>query len=140
MLYRIVGIALLLVGLAVLSLGIYGVVVARQVAEHVIASSQAGGFDEEAWVSRFRLWDTVAAVLGGVTVVGGAAVTCRRPWGFMLIAVSAAFAGLFPWVLKGFAASHFSYEVPKLDETYILGAVTGLALWAFNSTRTQAGT
>jgi hypothetical protein len=140
MLYRLIGIALLLVGIAVLSLGVYGIIVAPQVAEHVAASSQARGFDAEAWANRFRLWDMVASVLGVLTITGGIAVTCRRSWGFVLVAVSAAFAGLFPWLLNAFAATHFSYEVPKLDETYVLAAVTSLALLAFNRTRSQSGT
>jgi hypothetical protein len=137
-LYRIIGAGLFLIGLAALGFGLYGMVVASDLSARILSSSHGTSFDADAWASHFRLQSFAATVVGALTLVGGAAVICRRAWGFIFVAGSAVLAGLFPWLLKAFRDTPLECGAVDIAESCVLAVVAFIALFAFTRTRSKS--
>jgi hypothetical protein len=142
MLLRIVGVFLLLAGLAVTGFGVYGFSVTHAMAEQFSLVSQASGaaFDILAWSSRWQLWSAIFVGVGVATLVAGFALTRKRPWGLLVFAVAAAFTAMFPWVFMQLGTARYAFEAASIRESLALAAVTLVAVLAFVRLRSRVST
>lgn len=141
MLPRVVGALSVLVGLVLLGLGVWGVLDAPTLAvDHLATALRRGSsLDVCAWRTRWIWWSSVAATVGAAISVGGVAVMFGRRWGFLVLACAAAFCAFGPWMLELFRLVKYSYEKANAVETFVLLALSLLAVRGFYSGARRVG-
>lgn len=129
MVFRIIGVISLLIGVTLIAIAVYGLSRTESMIEILgpMAASSGVAFDALNWSAH---WIAAKSVLGGVgalTLAGGVTLLLKRVWGLLLVAAAAAVAAAFPWTLKVFGAARYTFEVPDVVESLILGAIALIA-------------
>ncbi|MGB8716936.1 MAG: hypothetical protein WCD66_11340 [Rhodanobacteraceae bacterium] len=142
MVLRIVGVLLLLLGVAMSAFLIWGLSDTRFMAELFSAASQAQGFEFDAptWSHHWRLNGVILLCIGIGVAISGAIVVQRKPWGLLLFATTAAFAAVFPWAYMQLGFARYGFEDPSLADSSVYGLLALLAILSFIVSRTRAGT
>jgi hypothetical protein len=127
MLHRIVGVLLLLAGLAAI------VIAALMLATDnpLAPSGSPGDAQAQQWLLHWRSWAVAQLVLGAAIVIAGLGVLLRRQWGLLLLLGAALVSSVAPWLLRAIGWLRFEYERPAIWESVVfaaigLGALAGL--------------
>jgi hypothetical protein len=135
---RVFAWVVLLVGLALLFIGITGYLRGPSLAQFMRAASREfRGVDSDwcRWLTHWRAWALGIACAGFALAVSGAALAFQRRWGFLLMAaVLTAVAGV-PWVLQALRLTRYTYERAETPGTLATLALAFLAIVAFLRTR-----
>jgi len=142
MILRIVGVVLLLLGIAVSAFCIWGLADTQSMAELFSAASQAQRveFDALTWSHHWRLNGVVLLCIGLAVAIAGAIVIQRKAWGLLLFAATAAFAAVFPWAYVQLGFAKYGFEDASLAESSVYGLLALLAAFAFFVGRPRVGT
>ncbi|HSF47718.1 MAG TPA: hypothetical protein VLA73_05085 [Burkholderiales bacterium] len=129
MVLRIVGVISLLIGLTLIAVAVQGLSSTASMIEKLgpMAASSGVAFDPLDWSAH---WTAAQLVLGGVgalTLAGGVTLILKRAWGLLLVSAAAAVAAVFPWALKLIGAARYTFEVPDVVQSTILGAIAVIA-------------
>lgn len=135
MLPRIVGVLCIPAGLALLGLGVRGILDAQAlVLDHLAAALRRdSSLDVCAWRNRWIWWCSVAATAGAAIGIAGGAILFRKRWGFLVLACIAALGAFGPWILELLGLVKYPYEKANVAETFVLLALSLLALRGFCS-------
>jgi hypothetical protein len=135
LLSRIVGVLSILAGLALLGLGVRGILEAPTLAlDHLAEELRRGSsLDICAWRNRWIWWCSVAATAGAAIGIAGAAIVYRKRWGFLVLACAAALGAFGPWILELLGLVKYPYEQANVVETFVLLALSLLAVRGFFS-------
>jgi hypothetical protein len=130
---RIVGVISLLVGGALIAIAIYGLSSTASMIEKLVpmAASSGVAFDAPNWSAHWTAANLVFGGAGILTLAGGVALTLRKIWGLLLVAAAAAVTCAFPWVLKFAGVARYTFEVPEVIESLILGVIALVASLAY---------
>jgi hypothetical protein len=125
MLRRIVGVLLLLAGLA--AIVIAGLMLGTD--NPLAPSGSPGDAQGQQWLFHWRSWALAQFVLGAVIVIAGLGVFLRRQWGLLLLLGAALVSSVAPWLLRAIGLLRFEYERPAIWESVVFAAI-GLAALA----------
>jgi|SRR5271167_4609639 len=141
LLLRILGVLVVISGLALLTLGVRGIIDAPMLAlSHLTSELRRGSsLDVCAWRTRWIWWCSVVAVVGGAIGIAGVAVVFQKRWGFLVLALAAALGAVGPWILRLVGLEKYPYERASVVETVILFAFSLLALRGFLSGARRIG-
>jgi hypothetical protein len=137
---RIVGGILVLVGAAVLGMGIWGIAAANSMAQRLswVAAQNGRGFDAEAWVLHWRISGGIVALIGALVFAGGTATLLKKVWGLIGVSLAGVTAATYPWVLQISGYARYSFEAAHLLETLIYIAVASAAMLTYALLRKRA--
>ncbi len=133
MVLRIVGVISLLIGLTLIAIAIYGLSSTASMVEKLspMAASSGLAFDALNWSAHWTAANLVFGGAGILTLAGGVTLTLRKMWGLLLVAAAAAVTGAFPWVLKFAGVARYTFEVPSVIESLLLGVIALVASLAY---------
>ena len=135
---RVFGWVVLLVGLALLFIGITGYLRGPSLAQFMrAASGQFRGVDPDwyRWLTHWRAWALGIACAGLALAVSGAALAFQRRWGFLLMAAVLTAVAAAPWLLQALRLTRYTYERAEIPGTLVTLALSFLAVVAFLRTR-----
>ena len=139
---RIVGAGILLTGIVLAGLGVYGTLRGPSLAALSDALTQAdtaSEFDCCSWLHHWWAWGIGMICAGGAIAIGGVALMRHRRWGFLLLAGALSAAAIAPWMIQALGLASFAYERANATETCIYLALSSVAVWGwFNTRRGQA--
>jgi len=120
--FRIGGIAVLLLGVALAATGIVGT---------VRGPSMPSAGDSSMWLYHWRLWGIGIGCGGGAIAVAGVALALGKRWGFLLLALVMIIAATAPWVIQGLGLARYPYERAGSMETFVFLALSLPPLWGY---------
>jgi hypothetical protein len=132
---KMVGGAVLLLGVFALLFCVRGYGQAREMAE------MAGGLgnDAAAWEEHWRTAMIAYASIGLLMAVGGVLIFMGIARGALVAAAAVAGGGVLPWIAAATNYSRFSFESANVVETILLGGMAGFLCVLFLHREKWAG-
>jgi hypothetical protein len=133
MVLRIVGVVLLLLGIAVGAFSILGLATTHAMAELFSVASQTRGveFDALSWSYHWRSYGAVLFCIGVAVAIAGAIVVQEKAWGLLLFSATAAFSAIVPWAYVQSGLAKYGFEGATLAESSAYGLLAVLATIGF---------
>jgi hypothetical protein len=133
MFLRITGTISALIGATLIGLGIYGIYLARPVAEALVWESSRGGCCLSAgdWATHWSGSGAIIVGIGAFLLVGGSAWALARLCGLFAISLGALVAATYPWVLEVTGRARYSFEHAHIVETTVYLAIACATVFAF---------
>jgi len=107
---------------------------------HLARELQRGAtFDMCAWQHRWVWWSVVLVIIGAAISISGAAISIRRPWGYLLFALIMGLAATSSWVQKLCGLVQYRYEEPNIWESLVYVALCLIALRSYRVSSRRLG-
>jgi hypothetical protein len=147
MFHRIAGVLLVIVGLMIGGVGLYGWVGTDSMAQtysNIFAAGlhgfPRGEFQAVQWKEHWRLFTLVVAVLDCLTAIAGVAVTGKKLWGYLFLSATAASAGLLPLINNISGYARYRWEAGSVRSALPYLALALLAIFVYvRAARGRAG-
>ena len=139
--FRVGGVVILILGIAVAAAGTVGIMHGPSVAalaDAVARSPASSEIDSSTWLHHWRLWGIGIGCGGMAIALSGAALAAGRPWGFLLLAMAMIFAATAPWIIQGLGLTRYPYERAGSMETFVFLALSLPAVWGYFRHRSRA--
>jgi hypothetical protein len=134
MFLRITGTISALIGAALIGLGIYGIYLARPIAEALVwEPSSRGGccLGASDWATHWSGSVAIVVGIGVILLVGGSALALARLWGLFAISLGALVSATYPWVLEITGHARYSFETAHIVETTVYLAIACATVFTF---------
>lgn len=139
--FRVGGVVILILGIAVAAAGTVGIMHGPSVAalaDAIARSPASSEIDSSTWLHHWRLWGIGIGCGGMAIALSGAALAAGRPWGFLLLAIAMIFAATAPWIIQGLGLTRYPYERAGSMETFVFLALSLPAVWGYFRHRSRA--
>jgi hypothetical protein len=131
---RIIGIALLIAGVVLASLGVFGALrgpASAAIAEAMLRSVESPGFSFYSWLDRWKLWGVGIACAGAAISIGGIALVLGKRWGLLVVAFTLFVAALVPWIVQALRLARYPFESAEMPESIVCLALSTIAVWIY---------
>ena len=131
---RVIGIALVITGVILACLGIFGALrgpASAAITDALMRSVENHDFVFSSWLSRWQLWGVGVACAGAAITIGGIVLVLDRRWGVLVVAATLFAAALVPWIMQVLQLARYPFEDAELPETFVLLALSTIAVWSY---------
>jgi hypothetical protein len=128
MLLRIVGAATVMLGICIVALAVSEIDASTKLATAFVANGHDWNLpvSRDVFLARAKIWASVAALAGFVTIITGLGMAYRKSWGWYGAVVAVLLILAFPPFSRLFFSNQYAFDGPDLVE-FAVASMIGLS-------------